>query len=83
MLSELIDTTGWTHEQWLAASIMAFIGVAVLVIAHRMYKIMRMTRKPRYQPNLSRLRRSSSYRTYLQQQDQQDNDEQAEDNSRN
>ncbi|MDA1369729.1 MAG: hypothetical protein O2971_03075 [Proteobacteria bacterium] len=58
MLSELIDVSGWTHEQWLAASILVFIVVTVLAVLHRMVKIFQMTRKPRYKPNLRPLRRA-------------------------
>jgi UDP-N-acetylmuramyl pentapeptide phosphotransferase/UDP-N-acetylglucosamine-1-phosphate transferase len=57
VLSELIDVSGWTHEQWLTASILAFIIVTVLVVLHRLVKLFRMTRRQRYQPNLRPLRR--------------------------
>ena len=57
MLARLIDVSGWTHEQWLAASILAFIVVTVLVVLHRMYKIVKMSKRSSYQPNLRPLRR--------------------------
>lgn len=57
MLSNLIDTSGWTHEQWLAASILVFIVVTVAVFMHRMLKLFRMAKKSSYQPNLRPLRR--------------------------
>lgn len=57
MLAELIDVSGWSHEQWLAVSILAFVGIAILVILHRLYKLFKMGRRQRYQPNLRPLRR--------------------------
>ncbi len=57
MLSNLIDASNWTHEQWLAASILLFAVLSILVVLHRMLKIFRMTRKSSYQPNLRPLRR--------------------------
>lgn len=57
MLSTLINTTDWTHEQWLAACILAFAILSIAVVLHRMAKLFRMTKKPRYQPNLRPLRR--------------------------
>lgn len=57
MLSELIDVSSWTHEQWLSASILAFVILSILVVLHRMFKIFRMTNKSKYQPNLRPLRR--------------------------
>lgn len=58
MLARLIDVSGWTHEQWLAASILAFIVVTVLVVLYRIAGIVRLSRKREYQPNLRPLRRS-------------------------
>ncbi|GJM13753.1 MAG: hypothetical protein DHS20C12_21560 [Pseudohongiella sp.] len=60
MLSDLINTSGWTHEQWLAACIMAFIVLTIAVVLHRTVKLFRMTKKPKYQPNLRPLRRRRS-----------------------
>ncbi len=57
MLSDLINTSGWTHEQWLAACILVFAILSVAVVLHRLLKLFRMTKKPRYQPNLRPLRR--------------------------
>lgn len=57
MLSDLIDTSGWTHEQWLAACILAFAVLAIAVVLHRLSKLFRMTKKSSYQPNLRPLRR--------------------------
>jgi hypothetical protein len=57
MLSKLINTSDWTHEQWLAASILVFAILSVAVVLHRLTKLFRLTRKPRYQPNLRPLRR--------------------------
>jgi len=57
MLAEIFDTTGWTHEQWLAVSILAFIGVTVIVVLWRMVKIVRMSKRQHYKPNLRPLRR--------------------------
>lgn len=58
MLSRLIDASGWSHEQWLAATIMAFVVLSVLVILSRGVKLMRMSRRSSYQPNLRPLRRA-------------------------
>ena len=60
MLSNLINTSGWTHEQWLAASILAFAVLSIMVVLHRIVKLFRMTKKPKYQPNLRPLRRRRS-----------------------
>lgn len=57
MLSEIINTSDWSAEQWLAAIILVFIVVAVLVLMHRMLALFRMTRKKPYKPNLRPLRR--------------------------
>ena len=57
MLAEFIDVSGWTAEQWLAACILAFIIITVIVVMHRTVKIFQFSRKPSYQPNLRPLRR--------------------------
>lgn len=57
MLSNLINTSGWTHEQWLAASILVFAILSIAVVLRQMLKLFRMTKKSRYQPNLRPLRR--------------------------
>lgn len=57
MLSNLINTSDWTHEQWLAACILAFAVLSIAVVMHRLAKLFRITRKPKYQPNLRPLRR--------------------------
>lgn len=57
MLSKLINTSGWTHEQWLAACILVFAILSVVVVLYRMLKLFRMTKKASYQPNLRLLRR--------------------------
>lgn len=57
MLAELIDTSSWTYLQWLAACILAFVVVTVIVVLYRVTRILQMTRKPRYKPNLRPLRR--------------------------
>jgi uncharacterized membrane protein len=57
MLSDLIDASGWSHEQWLAMSILAFIVVTVIVVMSRMIKLVKMSRRKTYQPNLRPLRR--------------------------
>ncbi len=62
MLSDLINASSWTHEQWLVISIMVFMILAILVVIHRMYKIFRMTLKQNYKPNLRPLRRSRHHR---------------------
>ncbi|MEX0962774.1 MAG: hypothetical protein WDZ52_01855 [Pseudohongiellaceae bacterium] len=58
MLSNLIDTSGWTHEQWLAACILFFAVLSIAVVMHRMLKLFRLTKKPAYKPNLRPLRRT-------------------------
>jgi len=62
MLARLIDVSGWNHEQWLAASILVFIVVTVIVVLHRMIKIFRLSKKSAYQPNLRPLRRQRQSR---------------------
>lgn len=57
MLAELIDVSNWAAEQWLAAIILAFIVVAVLVFLHRTFRLFQMSRKKPYRPNLRPLRR--------------------------
>ena len=57
MLSELIDAFGWSHEQWLAISILAFIVVTLIVVISRMIKLVEMSRRKTYQPKLRPLRR--------------------------
>ena len=58
MISRLIDTSNWSHEQWLAAIILSFIVLTVVVFIHRMVKLFRFSRKPAYKPNLRPLRRN-------------------------
>ena len=43
MLSKFVDASGWTAEQWLAAIILAFIMVTVMVVGHRVLKILKHT----------------------------------------
>jgi hypothetical protein len=57
MLSDLINTSGWTHEQWLAACILVFAILSVAVALRQLLKLFRMTKKASYQPNLRPLRR--------------------------
>ena len=57
MLARLIDVSEWGPEQWLAASILAFIVVTVIVVLYRMVSLFRMTRRSKYRPNLRPLRR--------------------------
>ena len=57
MLSELIDASGWSHEQWLAMSILVFIVVTLIVVMSRMIKLLKMSRRKTYKPNLRPLRR--------------------------
>lgn len=58
MIARLIDTSSWTYEQWLAAIIMAFIVITVVVFIYRIVTLFRFTRKPVYKPNLRPLRRT-------------------------
>ena len=57
MLSDLINTSGWTHEQWLAACILVFSILSVAAFLHRIFKLFRMTKTSSYKPNLRPLRR--------------------------
>lgn len=57
MLAQLFNTSDWTHEQWLAACILAFIVVTVIVVLFRIAALVRLTRKKDYRPNLRPLRR--------------------------
>ena len=58
MLNDLIEASGWSSEQFLAISIMAFVVLALAVVVFRMLRIFRMAgRKSRYEPNLRPLRR--------------------------
>lgn len=61
MLSRLIDSSGWTAEQWLAATILVFIIITVIVVAHRMVRIFQISAKSEYKPNLRLLRRNKSH----------------------
>jgi len=63
MLSRLIDSSGWSHEQWLAASLLVFICLSVAVFLHRMFKLTQLFRKNSYEPNLRPLRRRRYYNT--------------------
>ena len=60
MLSRLIDWSGWTAEQWLAATILVFIVITVIVVAHRVMRIIQISVKSNYKPNLRPLRRNKS-----------------------
>lgn len=58
VFNDLMEATGWSSEQYLAISIMAFVVLAMAVVVFRILRIFRMTSsKYRYQPNLRRLRR--------------------------
>ena len=58
MLNDLLEASGWSSEQVLAFSIMAFVVLALAVVVFRMLRLFRMAgRKSRYQPNLRPLRR--------------------------
>ena len=57
MLSDLINTSSWTHEQWLAACILVFAILSIAVVLRQLLKLFRMTKETSYQPNLRPLRR--------------------------
>ncbi|MFK7864319.1 MAG: hypothetical protein AB8B95_08870 [Pseudohongiellaceae bacterium] len=57
MLAEFIDTSSWTPEQWLAAIILAFIVVTILVVLKRLMGLFKLSQKRQYKPNLRPLRR--------------------------
>jgi hypothetical protein len=52
-MSEIWLSPGsWTHEQWLVASILGFIILAVIVVVYRLTKILRTVNTKRELPNL-------------------------------
>lgn len=52
-MSEVWTSPGtWTHEQWLVASILGFIVLAVIVVVYRLAKILRSVNTKRELPNL-------------------------------
>jgi len=52
-MSEIWLSPGsWTHEQWLVASILGFIIIAVIVVVYRLTKILRTVNTKRELPNL-------------------------------
>jgi len=57
MLARFIDVSAWGHEEWLAASILAFIIVTIIVVIYRLVTLFKLTRRKKYQPNLRPLRR--------------------------
>jgi len=54
----MIDVAQWTVEQWIAACILVFIVVTILLVAHRLIKIFQISKKSKYRPNLRILRRT-------------------------
>ncbi len=54
----MIDIAQWTVEQWIAACILVFIVVTILLVAHRLIKIFQISKKSKYRPNLRILRRT-------------------------
>lgn len=57
MLENWLATGNWTQEQWLIASILAFVVVATLVVIYRLYAIFKMASTKRERPNLRVARR--------------------------
>ena len=57
MLEKWLITGNWTQEQWLIASIMAFVVFATLVVLYRLYTIFKMASTKRERPNLRASRR--------------------------
>lgn len=57
MLARLFNVSDWSHEQWLAACILAFIVVTVIVVLFRLVGLLQLARKKDYQPRLRPLRR--------------------------
>ncbi len=57
MLEQWLATGNWTKEQWLIASILAFVVVASLVMIWRLYTIYKMASTKRERPNLRVARR--------------------------
>ena len=60
MLLRLIDASGWTAEQWLAATILVFIVITVIIVICRVIGIIQISAKSNYKPNLRPLRRDKS-----------------------
>ena len=60
MLSRFINASGWTSEQWLAATILVFIVITIIVVAHRVMRIIQISAKSNYKPSLRPLRRNKS-----------------------
>jgi len=57
MLENWLATGNWTKEQWLVASILAFVVVATLVVFYRLYSIYKIATSKRERPNLRAARR--------------------------
>ena len=57
MLENWLITGNWTQEQWLIASILAFVVVASLVVLYRLYAIFKMSTTKQERPNLRAGRR--------------------------
>ncbi|MCB1671267.1 MAG: hypothetical protein R3F41_13625 [Gammaproteobacteria bacterium] len=59
----MTDPATWTVEQWLAACILGFILLAILVMIHRLLTILKISQTRTYRPNFRRLRKFHQYHT--------------------
>ncbi len=57
MLERWLMSNGWTQEQWLVFSIMAFVALAAVMILFRLVAIYKMSTRKRERPNLRVARR--------------------------
>ncbi len=52
-MSEVLSNPGtWSHEQWLVASILGFVVLAVVLVIYRLARILRSVNSKRERPNL-------------------------------
>jgi len=52
-MSEVWSSPGtWSHEQWLVASILGLVVLAVVVVVYRLARILRSVNSKRELPNL-------------------------------
>jgi hypothetical protein len=50
------NPVSWNMQQWLVASILIFILIAILALVYRLYSLINSLGKSAYKPNLRRLR---------------------------
>lgn len=57
-----LNPGSWTHEQWIAFSILGFIVIATFVMIYRLYRIVKGATRKRELPNLRPGRRPGERR---------------------